>query len=401
MNIDVARITGQLNAFWASYGQLVILATGLAALCLAVAGIVRVVRSHQRDRWISGLTAMVVLAWTSEGLWEVARGPLALPIPFAVMTFFVFEAMMLTSSMQAEHHRRRRGTPGPAGRYVWVLASITATVVAVNAATVVEALLRFVLPLAAAGLWWVGITAERDSDTPEVRAQREQAAQRRQATWAVTPRTVLVALGLMRPGDVDISAAERERHLRRMVVAADRVHAGGWSARRAGARLRRLARSASADDVAEVRDRVARSVGIVALVCPGGRDTATTTATPSVDAVATRTATPSATRTATDDATDVAPDVATGDAKLSRQLSPQNATRGATRGRQRGRQKTRQTNADRVATAVAKNPDTTPTAVATRLGINVRTVQRYWPVGSRDTVGRINGHELPGEEASA
>jgi hypothetical protein len=53
-----------------------------------------------------------------------------------------------------------------------VLASTTATVVALNAETLVEALLRFTLPLAAAGLWWVGITAERDDDPDEAKQLR-------------------------------------------------------------------------------------------------------------------------------------------------------------------------------------------------------------------------------------
>src|SRR5690606_32946291 len=163
-------------------------------------------------------TALVVLAWTSEGLWEVARYTLGLPLGFAVMTFFVYEAMMISCALQAERHRKRHPSPGPAGRYVWVLACITATVVALNASSLVEALLRFTLPLAAAGLWWVGVTAEREDDPDKVKQLREAEQARREAVWAVSWRRLLVAVGVMRPGTQTLTGAERERRIRQMVT---------------------------------------------------------------------------------------------------------------------------------------------------------------------------------------
>jgi hypothetical protein len=273
MGIDIGLIGEQVNGFWHEYGYAVILGSGLLLLAVVTVLVVKLVRSPQRDRWVAGLTALVVLAWTSEGLWEVAYFTLGLPLVFSIMTFFVYEAMMLTSALQAEQHRRRRGTPGSAGRYVWVLAFITATIVALNAATMVEAALRFTLPLAAAGLWWVSITAERDDEPAEVRARRQAEAAHREATWAITPRTILVALGLMRPGAQSMTDAERKRRIRLMVVAADRLYAarpGTWRARRATARLRRLARLASASDVNEVRARVERTTRITELIMPAG-----------------------------------------------------------------------------------------------------------------------------------
>lgn len=270
MNLDTAAIAAQINELWSRYGGWIITGVAAVTVALVLAAVLVLWRSRHRARLLSGLTALVVLAWTSEGLWEVARHTLGLPAAFAAMTFFVFEAMMLSSAMQAEQHRARYGTPGPAGRYVWVLAAITATVVGLNAASAVEAVLRVALPLAAAGLWWVGMLAPRDSDTEGIRAERERAAQRRAATWAVTPRTILVAIGLMRPGEETVTDAERERRIRRMVAAADRVHASPdtWLAHRAATRLRRLARLANAEDIAEVRQRVGRAAGVVQLVVP-------------------------------------------------------------------------------------------------------------------------------------
>lgn len=208
----------------------------MLVVAVVVTAVLKVARSRQRDRAVGGLTALVVLAWTSEGLWEVARFTLGLPLGFAVMTFFVYEAMMLTCALQAERHRKHHPSPGPADRYVWVLASITATVVALNADTLVEALLRFTLPLAAAGLWWVGITAERHDDTDEVKQLREAERARREAIWAISWRRLLVAVGGDAPGCTDA-------HRRRAGAAhppnghrsgqASRGHAG-FAARRTG-----------------------------------------------------------------------------------------------------------------------------------------------------------------------
>lgn len=168
----------------------------------------------------------------------------------AVFAFLVFEAMLLNAGYEAEQHRRRHGTPGPHGRYVWVIALTTGTIASLGDPTLVGSVARFVLPLVAAGLWWTTLTAPRKSDTKRMIAAREARAPGRSTVWAVTPRTVLVAAGLMRPGDdLSMSQAERERRIRRMVVLADRVHsapAGGRAHRRAAARLRRLARPAPA-----------------------------------------------------------------------------------------------------------------------------------------------------------
>jgi hypothetical protein len=269
--IDFDRVREVVNAFWGDYGYAVIACAGVLAAALVVTAVVRAVRSQQRDRLVAGVTALVVLAWTSEGLWEVARFTLGLPLGFAVMTFFVYEAMMITCAMQAERRRKRHPSPGPAGRYVWVLASTTATVVALNASSLVEALLRFTLPLAAAGLWWVGITAERDDDPDEVKQLCEAERARREAVWAISWRRLLVAVGVMRPGTQTLTGAERERRIRQMVTAADKLQSAGPGSRRADRalrRLRRLARLASANDIATVRARVARTARIAELVMP-------------------------------------------------------------------------------------------------------------------------------------
>jgi hypothetical protein len=269
MRLDVERVTEQVNAFWSDHGYAMIAAAGLLVLVLVAVTLVKIARSGQRDRWVAGMTAVVVLAWTSEGLWEVARHTLELPQGFAIMTFFVYEAMMVTSALQAERHRKHHPTPGPPGRYVWVLASLTASIVALNAPTLVEALLRFTLPLAATGLWWLGITAERESDSARVRRLREKLRRGREAHL----RRARATIGLSPPGTLPRSETMHERHIQRMVAAGVRLHSakpGSRRARRATRRLCRLAMLASDNDIVTVRGTVERAVHVVELILPTG-----------------------------------------------------------------------------------------------------------------------------------
>ncbi len=233
-------------------------------------------RSPHKDRWIDRAAAVVVLAWTSEGMWEVATGPLGFPVPFAVATFFVVEAMLLSAGMRATAHRARTGVPGASGNLVWLLAGVFGAVVALAADTPVEFLLRIALPLGAVSLWWTGLTAERASDTERMRAARARRAEAYQATWAVTPRTLLVRWGLMQPGQSTTTQAQREHQIRRMVELADKATTTTGNRRaRAVRRLRTLTRTADDAMVAEVATRVRRSARAEHLMVPNAASTPT------------------------------------------------------------------------------------------------------------------------------
>ncbi|MGH3736176.1 MAG: hypothetical protein ACRDT6_11235 [Micromonosporaceae bacterium] len=276
--LDFGRIVSQVNDLWDAYGGLVLAVVAVLVVVAACYVVVRVVRRVPVNRLIALVAVVPTLVWTSHGVWNVTVNALGMSPGIAVFAFLVFEAMLVNAGYEAEAHRRRFGTPGPHGRYVWVIALTTGTVASLGDPTLVGSVARFVLPLVAAGLWWTTLTAPRPSDTPEMIAARERRARGRSTVWAITPRTVLVAAGLMRPGDEQsMSEAERERRIRRMVVLADRVHsapAGGRAHRRASARLRRLARLATAEDVAEARARMARAVGVVTEVVPAAESPA-------------------------------------------------------------------------------------------------------------------------------
>jgi hypothetical protein len=282
--LDLDRIVSQVNSLWDAYGDLLLVGVAAVVVAAACYVIVRVVRRVPVNRLIALVAVGPTLVWTSHGVWNVTVNALGMAPGIAVFAFLVFEAMLVNAGYEAEQHRRRYGTPGPHGRYVWVIALTTGTIASLGDPTLVGSVARFVLPLVAAGLWWTTLTAPRESDTKRMIAARQARARGRSAVWAVTPRTVLVAAGLMRPGDdMSMSEAERERRIRRMVVLADRVHsapADGRVNRRASARLRRLARLATAEDVAEVRARVARAVGVVTEVVPAAESSGNQVAQP-------------------------------------------------------------------------------------------------------------------------
>jgi hypothetical protein len=283
--LDLDRLIAPLNSLWEAYGGLVLLGLGVVVVAAAGYVIARVIRRLPVNRLIALVAVGPTLVWTSHGVWNVTVHAMGMSPVIAAFAFLVFEAMLLNAGYEAEQHRRRYGTPGPHARYVWVIALTTGTIASLGDPTMVGSVARFVLPLVAAGLWWTTLTAPRESDTPGMIEARERRNRGRSTSWAITPRTVLVAAGIMRPGDEQsMSEAERERRIRRMVVLADRLHSApvdGRVHRRASARLRRLARLATAEDVAEVRDRVARAVSVVTEVVPAAQPTDSQPARPS------------------------------------------------------------------------------------------------------------------------
>lgn len=357
--LDLDRIVAQVNSVWDAYGGLVLLGLGVLIVAAACYVIVRLVRRVPVNRLIALVAVGPTLVWTSHGVWNVTVNALGMSPMIAAFAFLVFEAMLLNAGYEAEQHRRRYGTPGPHGRYVWVIALTTGSIASLGDPTLVGSVARLGVPLVAAGLWWTTLTAPRETDTRKMTEARERRARDRSTTWAITPRSLLVAVGIMRPGDEQsMSEAERERRIRRMVVLAAHVHSavpGGWGHRWASARLGRLARLASAEDVAEVRDRVARAVSVVAEVLPvaqpAGTDPAEQVSTPPADG---------------DDNAE--------DAVTTGPNSDGDTGRRRTRRGRRG-----PSTAERVARVLARKPEATPVEVAAKLGVSEITAKRNWP----------------------
>jgi hypothetical protein len=169
-------------------------------------------------------------------MWEVATQKLGLSPVFAGFGFFLFEAMMATAMIRAERSQARTGRPGRHGRAVWLIAVVAGLIAAVAGDSVVEMGLRLAVPLLVAYQWWVGL-----SDDGAVRAPDA-------ITWTWTPRRLLVAVGLARPGVSDLSTVDRERQVRAVAKVAHRLHSTRWVWRRAWCQMRLRSLAMRSDD---------------------------------------------------------------------------------------------------------------------------------------------------------
>ncbi len=252
--------------FWTRWSEPIILGTGGALTILVVFLLWRFIRTSNKSKLVSTLAAVVVMAWTSEGLLAVAVRKFDLPVGFAAMTFFVFEAMMLAAALKSEEQRKEKGTPGAAGGYVFVIAFVSGVVASFGAHNVGEVVLRVILPPLSVGLWWVFLVAERPGDKAEWKAERGARAAEQDARWTLTPRTVLVAVGLMKPGQVTITEAQRQRRVARVTDLGYALHV--WPAWTppywwAKARLGRVGKHVDDPMVDEAEARVIRAAGLV------------------------------------------------------------------------------------------------------------------------------------------
>lgn len=238
--------------------DLLIPAGALLGLVLAFL-IRRAVRTGHAAGLAVGVAVLLATAFSAEGMYEVAREQLGLPWYLAAGLFVVAEAAMLASAVRAGELHKATGSLGMHGRFVWIIAGAAGVIVSLNGRNLVEVLLRLLLPLLVAGLWWMGY---------QTSATRERAADA--ITWTLSPRRILVRLGLAEAGERDVIAVSRDRHTDRLTVTAHRVH-HGWQVLRPlrSARLRRLALRADDAMVAEVQARITRVHRITTLTAPG------------------------------------------------------------------------------------------------------------------------------------
>ena len=131
---------------------------------------------------------------------------------------------------------------------MWLIALVAGVIAAMAGDSPVEVALRLAVPLLVANQWWVGLTGDATDKPADA------------ITWTWTPRRVLVALGLARPGEHDLTTVNRERHIRAIATVSHRLHSTSWTWRRgwSRARLRRLAMNADDDMLDTARVRVQR-----------------------------------------------------------------------------------------------------------------------------------------------
>lgn len=363
--------------------------TAAALLLLYLAR--RAAKSDRPDQWISVLAVLVGFAWSGEAMWEVATQRLHVGIGFAVLAFLVFESQLATAMMRAERHkndRKRRDRHIAAAQRVAIVAGF---VVVFAADSPVEMVLRPAIPLLVVYQWRVGLT-----DTDEGSAEP--------STWLWTPARFAVWIGAKKPGEESLTDAQRRQQIGRMVKAADTVALGGRGSRRAALRLRKMARVATPDMVAEVARQQRQAANATALmVSQDDGDKPGSDLPEDTESVATSGDSGSDSLSSAD-ATDGACDSdtgATGDATVQRHDGDTTATAAVTLPRQVTRQPKRQVTrqnptAERVAKILAVTPGVPTAVIAKRLKVSERTVQRYMP--KPDDHGPVNGR-VPDLEA--
>jgi hypothetical protein len=234
---------------WGQQHATVLVLAGLGITVLLLAYTVRrAIRSGYPDRWLARLSFLVGFAWSGEAMWEVATQKLLLSHLFAGFAFFLFESQMATAMMRAEKYQQRFGHPGRHGRAVWLIAVVAGIIAAMAGDSAVEVGLRLAVPLLVAHQWWVALTGDGEKRPADA------------ITWTWTPRRILVAVRLARPGEHDLATVDRERHIRTIAAVSHRLHSTSWRWRRAWcqARLRRLAMTADDDMLDAARLRVER-----------------------------------------------------------------------------------------------------------------------------------------------
>ncbi|MBG0562920.1 MFS transporter [Actinoplanes aureus] len=256
--------------FWQDYAALLLLGAGLVGVFSLLGLGIWARRSKKPLRPIALAVSMnLALLLNAEGMWVIAIDQLKLPKIFAVLVFAVFEICFLTAtSLAAEQYRRttvygpdgKIVTPGHPGSMLYIaalIAALSGIIVASNAVTGTEKLLRLAVPCVIFLMWWAALTA---------------AGQRvRRGRFAYSPRRLAERWGWLIPDDdPDLVRMAADRQVRRMIVNHHRVSSGRWPRAWWRSRLLKDARTAGEPVVHDVVEQLARIQRVMDLLIPGG-----------------------------------------------------------------------------------------------------------------------------------
>ncbi|WP_112678830.1 hypothetical protein [Micromonospora saelicesensis] len=245
--------------FAQTYATPILFGAGTVGALLGVLLIWRFLRTGHAHTRVGFLAVVLATAFAAEGMWEVARGPLKLSVPMAIGLFGMFEVVMVAQGLLAKHKLAQTppGNPRRHMNFVWAVAAGSGVVASSASSSVPEFLLRLFAPAVGAGIWWMGITADKPASAVQP------------TSWIWTPRRIGIHLGLIKPGAQDLEKVDRDRRIDAITVTAHRLHHGSdrlksWRK----SKLRRLALEADDAMVAEAQRRVARVNRIEKLTSP-------------------------------------------------------------------------------------------------------------------------------------
>lgn len=261
-------IEAWLEQQWTQYHLVVIVVTTLAGLGLLAWSAYRARKDSARLKaWMVWLGTNMALIFNAEGTWHILTTKLHQTPEFSVLVFAVFEfALLRAMSLAGDRYRAtterddkgkvtKPGHPGKAMQVVWFIALSSGVIVASNAPTHTEQLLRIVLPVIVVLLWWTQLTAEGQAT--------------RRGRFAYSPSRLATRWGwLVDDEDEDLARAQARRRQRLLVVYGHRLEAkvvGAWWHEW---RLTRLAREATEGDVTAAVEQLDRVTAIMDRVVP-------------------------------------------------------------------------------------------------------------------------------------
>ncbi|GGM22497.1 hypothetical protein ACFFX1_11100 [Dactylosporangium sucinum] len=230
-------------------GLLILVGLALTVAMLAW-GVRRAVRSGRPDKHLAMVSLLIGFSWSAEAMWKVATQKLDLAPAFALFAFVVFETQLAVEMIRAERSQKEHGRPGKHGKAAWMIAVVMGCIAAAASDSFVEVLLRFAVPLLVTHQWWAGMTGDGVTKAADA------------ISWTWTPRRLLVALGLARPGAQDLATVDRQRHIQAMVKLRHQLHLADKPGTKPGkvqrltAQLHKLALNSDPDMLDEVRDKI-------------------------------------------------------------------------------------------------------------------------------------------------
>jgi hypothetical protein len=202
-----------------SAGSAAVPVIALAAVIAAIAAwraARRLLRNTKGADGLTKLAAIVAMSVSATGMWAFfTRFVPGIDAYGRVPIFAFLELATFAFALRARDNMRDFGSSGLDGNLMWVLTGVNSFLASLASTSIAEALFRLTPPVVAALLWERGLVSERRRSRP--RKENEG------ITWRVSPRRLLVRLGLADPGEETVGEAAIRRRITSLALAAGRA----------------------------------------------------------------------------------------------------------------------------------------------------------------------------------
>lgn len=182
-------------------------------------------RSRRKlQNFLTASGALMAMIASGTGMWKFFGVQLHIDnLYFRGVMFGVFEVLLLAFALRARQHYIDTGRNGKDAITVWVMASATGALAAMDETSWPARVARLALPLAAAYGFEAAFHAERDD------AEKAKGHERRQViNWRISPSRIFVALGLADASQRDVADIDLTKRMARLATLAYRAHSPRW-----------------------------------------------------------------------------------------------------------------------------------------------------------------------------